>query len=192
VPDVIGIIGGIAVVALTWNQARRAELPAWEGSAFDAVNHLPEGFRATWPVMQLGSFLAIPALALADAQLTHDPRRGAAVGVAGLAAYGAAKLIKPRVGRGRPGTMRPGAILRENARGLGYPSGHSAESTAMALVLCAQLHGPARIVPPAVAVVVGLSRIYVGAHLPHDVIGGAGLGIVIASTTNLAARALAH
>ncbi len=169
-PDVVGVVGGIAVVAMTWNEARRPELPPWEGPAFDAVNHLPDAFRATWPIMQLGSFLAIPALTAATARLTHDPRPAAAVGAAGLGAYVAAKVIKRRVGRGRPATMRPGARLRENASGLGYPSGHAAESAAMATVFVAQLHGPLRVVPPLLAAVVGLSRVHVGAHLPHDVI----------------------
>jgi len=183
------LVGGVAVVAITWNEARRPELPAWEGPAFDAVNGLPEPFRATWPIMQLGSFLAIPALTAATARLTHDPHRAASVGIAGLGAYAAAKVIKQRVGRGRPATMRPGATLRENASGLGYPSGHAAEAAAMATVFVAQLGGPARIVPPLLAAVVGLSRVHVGAHLPHDVIGGAALGIAIGSMANLAARA---
>ncbi len=187
-PDLLGIAGGAAVVAITWREALRPELPAWEGPAFDAVNGLPEAFRATWPIMQLGSFLAIPALTAATAQLTHDPRRAAAVGTAGLGAYVAAKVIKRRVGRGRPATMRPGAKLRENATGLGYPSGHAAESAAMATVFVAQLEGPVRIVPPVLAAVVGLSRLHVGAHLPHDVIGGAALGTAIGSATNLVAR----
>jgi membrane-associated phospholipid phosphatase len=33
----------------------------------------------------------------------------------------------------------------------------------------------------AVVVTTGFGRMYVGAHLPHDVIGGAGLGMMISA-----------
>jgi membrane-associated phospholipid phosphatase len=33
----------------------------------------------------------------------------------------------------------------------------------------------------AVAAITGAGRMYVGAHLPHDVVGGAGLGMMISS-----------
>ncbi len=36
------------------------------------------------------------------------------------------------------------------------------------------------------AVAVALTRIYVGAHMPLDVIGGAGYGVVVGSVVNLA------
>lgn len=184
------MLAGVAVVAITWREATRAELPAWEGPAFDAVNHLPEGLRATWPVMQLGSFAAIPALTLLTDRSTHDHVAAARVGAAGLGAYLGAKVIKHRVERARPAAFRDDAILRENARGLGYPSGHSAEAFAMASATARLLPAGLAWVPLATAAVVGLSRIYVGAHLPHDVLGGAGLGLAVGSATNLVADAI--
>jgi glycosyltransferase 2 family protein len=177
-------VGG-AVVAVTWSEAKRPGLTAWERTVFDAVNRLPEAFRATWPIMQLGSFGAIPALTFATDRLTHDRRLAVGVGTAGLAAYLGAKVVKRQVGRGRPADLHEDPILRENARGLGYPSGHSAEAAAMATVLATQLPRSWRWAPSAVAAVVGLSRLHVGAHLPHDVFGGAALGVAIGGAVNL-------
>ncbi len=188
--DLLRIIGGGAVVGITWREARRPELTSWEHATFDAVNLLPDGFRVTWPIMQLGSFAAIPALALTTDRLLHDRRLALKIGGAGLAAYLGAKVIKKQVGRGRPGELHDGAILREQARGLGYPSGHSAEAAAMATVVAAALPPRWRWAPPVLAAVVGLSRLHVGAHLPHDVIGGAALGLAIGGATNLVAPPL--
>lgn len=190
--DLLRVVCGATLLVVTWREALRPELPDWEGPAFDAVNHLPEGFRASWPIMQFGSFAAIPVVAAATAKVSGDRRAAVHVGAAGLGAYLGAKLIKTRVGRGRPGVMRPGARLREDASGLGYPSGHTAVATAMATTLAMHLPPPWRAVPHAAAVVVGLSRVYVGAHLPHDVLGGAALGAALGGGTNLVTRSLRH
>ncbi len=183
--DLLRVVGGGAVVGITWREARRPELTRWEHATFDAVNLLPNGFRVTWPIMQLGSFAAIPALAIATDRVLHDRRLAVKIGAAGLAAYLGAKVIKEQVGRGRPVDLHDGAILREQAKGLGYPSGHSAEAAAMATVIAASLPRAWRWAPFATAAVVGLSRLHVGAHLPHDVIGGAALGLAVGGATNL-------
>lgn len=188
--NAVALAAGAAVVAVTWREATRPALPDWEARAFDAVNHLPEGLRATWPVMQLGSFAAIPVLTAITDRRTHDHGAAAAVGTAGLGAYLGAKWVKHRVGRARPAHFRPDAVLRENARGLGYPSGHSAEAVAMGTVLAPMMPRGLGWAPLATAAVVGGSRVYVGAHLPHDVIGGAGLGLAVGAATNLAAAAI--
>ncbi|MPZ71257.1 MAG: phosphatase PAP2 family protein, partial [Actinobacteria bacterium] len=65
--------------------------------------------------------------------------------------------------------------------GLGFVSGHAAVATALATVIAAYT-GPALTITVAVlAATVALARIYVGAHLPLDVIGGAALGWAIGS-----------
>ncbi len=61
------------------------------------------------------------------------------------------------------------------AGGNGFVSGHAAVSTALALELCEALDGPTRALPLIVPPLVGFARVYVGAHLPLDVVGGAAL-----------------
>ena len=106
-------------------------------------------------------------------------RPAAAASLAVLIAWVAAKIVKRLIERGRPGDLLDGVELRESGlHGHGYVSGHTAIAFAVATVLTPLLPGRWRLVPFAVASLVGLSRIYYGAHLPLDVVGGAGLGIL--------------
>ena len=68
--------------------------------------------------------------------------------------------------------------LRENASGVGYVSGHAAVAFALATVLAPSLPRAWRPVAFAVASAVALARLYSGAHLPLDAVGGAGLGVL--------------
>jgi undecaprenyl-diphosphatase len=68
---------------------------------------------------------------------------------------------------------------------LGFPSGHAAVAAALVVACAAYLTGPWLWVSVALSLVVPIGRIYVAAHLPLDVVGGAALGVVAASATHL-------
>lgn len=184
------IATGATVFALTWREAKAVDLPAWEEPTFRAINQLPETGRLLWPVMQFGSFAAIPVVTVALDRLTGDRRFAATVGAAGLAAYLGAKVVKRRVGRGRPGDVYETINRRENASGYGYPSGHAAEAAAMATVIASRLPRSWQWLPVALVTSVSTGRLFFGAHLPHDVIGGAAMGTLIGGSLNLAHRAV--
>jgi glycosyltransferase 2 family protein len=85
--------------------------------------------------------------------------------------------VKEFVQRGRPQTLLEDVnILGEPARGLGYVSGHSAVAVALATVASPYLGRRARRVAWILAGCVCLARMYVGSHLPFDIVGGAALG----------------
>ena len=166
--------------------ARRPEVGRLERRWFGWMNRLHRRwFPPVWLVMQAGSLAGVPAVAGAVAS-TGRRRAARDVATAGLLAWVAAKWVKRFVGRGRPAAvLAPTRVLGREQSGLGYPSGHAAVTTAMALAA----HGatPRRWRPlvwlgPAV---VGCTRIYVGAHLPLDVVGGAALGVVCGSAPRL-------
>jgi glycosyltransferase 2 family protein len=72
--------------------------------------------------------------------------------------------------------------VREQIGGdLGWPSGHTAVATALALTLAPEVPAGFRPVLTGVVGAVGFGRMYVGAHLPIDIVGGAGLGLMISA-----------
>ena len=89
--------------------------------------------------------------------------------------------------RGRPSAFLEEVVEREtfSPDSLGYPSGHAAVAWAITIILLAYLGRPWQIASIVLAIVVPITRMYVAAHLPLDLIGGAALGITVASAVNL-------
>jgi undecaprenyl-diphosphatase len=183
----------LAISALVMGRVDR--VPDEERAVFHAINDLPGWIRTPiTPVMQLGWFgsVLIAAVGCVVAGfLTRHPRRGSAaalaVGVAGTGAYLAARLAKHLVNRGRPGTMLEEVRIRgAAASGLGFPSGHAAVATTIVLVLLPYLIWRWRWALLALPLIVAVARVYVGAHLPLDVVAGLAIGAICASLMNLA------
>ena len=177
---VLGVAVGVLALA---SLAAMAELTSIEVGTFRAVNELPDGLRvAVWPFMQYGTFVTIPLLA-AVALAFRRFRLALAILLAGMGVYLLALITKQIVERDRPGAMLSGVEERETfADGsLGFPSGHAA-------VAAAHLSRRWLVVALGLGSVVLLGRVYVGAHLPLDVIGGAALGAVAGSVVKLVVR----
>jgi undecaprenyl-diphosphatase len=93
------------------------------------------------------------------------------------------------VERERPGTsVGSDVILRGDVHpaGLSFVSGHAVLVVALATIITPYLRGAWKVVPGIAATLTGIARIYVGAHNPLDVIGGAALGLVIGGGLNYA------
>jgi glycosyltransferase 2 family protein len=180
--DLVRVALGLAVLGLGFLVAQRGELPVFERDVFQLVNDLPPTvFPLVWVVMQLGNVVAVPVLA-AVAAATRRLRMARDILVSGVLAYFAADLVKSVVQRERPGGFAVEVNFPEGpVSGLGFVSGHSAVAAALATAVVPYLTRRGRRVAWALAWTVGLARIYVGAHLPLDVIGGLGLGWAIGS-----------
>ena len=163
-------------------EARRERLPTYEEQAFRLANDASDRIRVpVRGVMQAGTFVTVPAVS-ALASLFRRPRLAAALAVGGTLAWVVAKLIKPVGGRDRPNGVLDDVALRERIQGdLGWPSGHTTVATTLAFVAAPELPRSARPILVGVVAAVGFGRMYVGAHLPHDVLGGAGLGMMISA-----------
>jgi len=177
----------VAVLLLSAVVARRP-VSSVETDVFRTVNDLPAWLETPiWPLMQYGTFLTIPILALV-AFAFRRIRLGLAMLMAGVGVYLVAKLVKGLVDRGRPGAVLDGISHREvfEEGSLGFPSGHAAVATALTFVVWRHLGPRWGVAALVLAIVVMIGRMYVGAHLPLDLVGGAALGAVTASIANVA------
>jgi undecaprenyl-diphosphatase len=178
--DTTAVIVAAVVVAVTTALAL-VGTSAFEADVFGAFNGLPEWlYGPVWLVMQLGTIGIAAIVGLVVGFALRRPALARLFVATPVVAWFAAKAIKDVVERGRPAAEGLAATIRGTADGgYGFVSGHSAVSFALATVVAPHLPGRWRLVPFALATVVALGRLYVGAHLPLDVIGGAALGIVV-------------
>jgi membrane-associated phospholipid phosphatase len=184
---------GTAAVLVTALPARRSRVGPAEAQAFRAVNGLPGSlYGPVWAVMQLGTLGAAPAAA-GVALLAHDRALAGRLLAAGTGTWALSKLVKQMVRRPRPAALVSGARTRgRDASGLGYLSGHAGVAAALGTAVFPRLGASGRAVVAAAVPIVGLSRIYVGAHLPLDVAGGAGLGLAVQAAVALVGHSSGH
>jgi membrane-associated phospholipid phosphatase len=184
--EVALLAGGALLLLLDSLPVHEHSITGWERDVFRLVNdHTVLPFLLVWPFMQLGNFLAVPVAALAAA-LTRRWRLAAGMLVGGVATYFLAKVVKGIVVRGRPDSLLADVHIRGAAsHGRGFVSGHAAVVTLLAALAWPYLGRRGRVAVAAAAGLVLLARMYVGAHLPLDVVGGAALGLALAGAVRL-------
>ena len=130
------------------------------------------------------------ALALVLALLRRQPSLLLLVVAADGLADGLARAVKAVVDRPRPPVRyaKPEPLVAV-PHDHSFPSGHAATSFACATILATAV--PRLAVPLYVlAAAIAFSRVYVGVHYPLDVLGGALLGLAVATALRLLERAL--
>jgi undecaprenyl-diphosphatase len=186
--DAVVALAGIAVLGAGMVAVRNGNVTGFERSVFRAVNDLPGVlYPVLWPFQQLGTIVIGPIAAIIAAILRKF-RLAAALVVATILKLGLERAVKKVVTRERPGTSIGRTVhLRGNVslHGESFVSGHAVLVTAIACLVVPYLRGRWKLVPWAVVGVVLVTRVYVGAHNPLDVICGAALGLAIGGCLNL-------
>ncbi|UGT67800.1 lysylphosphatidylglycerol synthase domain-containing protein [Nocardia gipuzkoensis] len=190
--DVVRLVLGLVTLGVSALLARRTEVPRLEVDLFRVINDLPSWVApVVLVVMQLGAIGAVGVVA-GLALVTRRFKLARDVAAAGVLAYVLAVEVKSLVGRARPDVLLQELILRTHQGGLGFVSGHAAVAAAMAAAAAPWLPRPWRRIAWATAGVVAASRVFVGAHLVLDVVGGAALGWTIAAALHLIWGAPVH
>lgn len=187
--DALAAVAGVVVLVLGMVAVRDSSVSSVEEDLFRAVNGLPEAlYPVLWQFQQLGALLVGPALAIAAA-VARRYRLAIMVLLATASKLILERAVKAVVTRERPGTSIGLEVHRRGdvpAAGESFVSGHALLVTALAGLVAPYLPGRWKVLPWALVAMVMISRVYVGAHSPLDVIGGASLGLAIAGCLNLA------
>ena len=185
--DVLLVVGGVAGTALCAWAVAPGTVGALERAVFRFVNGWPDLLR--WPlwIFQTLGVLGMPLL-VAVAALRQRRWRLAL----GLALLVPAKLLVERqvlkqlVERERPGSTIPGAVLRDvPSAGLSFPSGHAIITFGIVVLVWPYLGRRWRAAVVVLAVLNSLARMYLGAHAPLDLLGGALAGAAVGALLNL-------
>jgi undecaprenyl-diphosphatase len=170
-------VAALSVLALSGMAVDGDHVPGLDRTVFSFLNDLP-GFlyRPLWPVMQLGNFLVVPA-ALVLALILRRWVLAVGIALVGLGKMYGGQVVKDLYVRHRPAALLDGVHARDDT-GLGqaFVSGHVVVAIGLATLAHPYLGRRGRIVVWTLAAVVAVGRVYVGAHFPLDVIGGAAFG----------------
>ena len=179
------LLGG-SLVLLSSARLRRADVRM--GDLVRRSRSRPSD-RVIAAATDLGSMYGVVGTAAALGAAGHR-RLARDVMTIGSAAWLVAQGAKTRVRRERPYEAEGVVRLIRPPTGSSYPSGHAAVTAAMMSVIGADGDRTARVAAGGLVVFVAASRVYVGVHYPSDVLGGIGMGLLLARAWRAIRRAL--
>ena len=174
-----GFIAAIILFGLTAWIAAQGRAMGWEVSVFHAINGWSDGwYRLMVIVTFFGSTLWAP-IAVGLALVARFYRLAWRMALSILGAYSIVFFAKHIIERERPLGLFQDVHARIAETGMGFPSGHATLATVITLTLLPYLPWKWRWIVPLVIGLVCLSRLYLGVHVPLDLIGGVAVGTAV-------------
>jgi membrane-associated phospholipid phosphatase len=184
--DLTVLVASLAVFAGCAVVAADGRVGPAERAVFHAINGLPGWLYRPMLVAQYFGVLAMPLVAALGALAWRRWRLATALVLVVPLKLAAERVPKLLVQRERPGTTVPDAILRGVPHGgLSFTSGHAIITFAIAGLLALVLPRRWGIVAFVLVTCNAVARVYLGAHNPLDVVGGAAIGLVIAAVLDM-------
>jgi undecaprenyl-diphosphatase len=189
--DTAALVVGVVVLVICSLVAADG-VPEWEADVFHAINDLPDWLRPLAWVVQLAGMMGIPFILAAVALFLRRWRLALALLLlTPIKLFLEHELVKTLIERQRPaiticnGDLSCGNFRGAPLQGLSYVSGHAIILGGLVWLLLPYLGRRGRTVVVVIALAALTARVYIGAHNPLDVVGGAGLGVAIAAALNL-------
>jgi membrane-associated phospholipid phosphatase len=184
--DLIVLVASLAVFVVCAVIVADGQVGPIERAVFHAVNGLPDWLYRPMLLFQYLGVLAMPLVVAVGALAFRRWRLAAALALVVPLKLALERVAKLLVERERPGTTVPDAILHGvPSAGLSFVSGHAIITFAIAGLLALVLPRRWAIVAFVLATFNAAARVYLGAHNPLDVVGGAAIGLAIAATLDL-------
>jgi membrane-associated phospholipid phosphatase len=187
--DALTVVAATAGTALCAWAVSPGVVGGVERAVFRFVNGWPDALR--WPLwaFQILGVLAVPLVVALGALAFRKWRLAIAlVLLVPVKLLVEREVLKVLVERQRPGTTIPDAVLRGDdvpSAGLSFPSGHAVIAFGIVALLWPYLRRRWQLVVLALAVLNSVARVYLGAHAPLDVIGGACAGLAVGALLGL-------
>lgn len=179
------VVLGLLSISLLWSRGQ-----VIDNRAFLFFNLW--GARPRWLDILMGSISQIGngllAYILAAYVYFYDPELALQIVLGTLTLAMAVEVLKSIMNRTRPFIAnQESRVVGWREPGRSFPSGHTSQIFFMATLLSHHLSPNwwIGVLLYSVALLVGFTRVYVGAHYPRDVLGGMVLGIVWGSLINL-------
>ena len=184
--DVVVLVASLVLFAVCAVIAADGRVGLLERALFHAVNGLPDWLYRPMVLLQYLGVLAMPLVVAVGALAFRRWRLAAALVLVMPLKLALERVVKLLVQRERPGTTVPDAILRGvHPAGLSFVSGHAIITFAIAGLLGLVLPRRWAVVGFVLAGLNAVARVYLGAHNPLDVVGGAAVGLAIAAALDL-------
>jgi len=176
----------LLTLSLLWSVGQR--LDSWIFLRFNLHGFHPLWLdRVMWTATQVGNG-AVGILLGIFLYLINLRRLAVELLLGILSLWLSVELVKILVERTRPFLALTGTrVIGWRERGKSFPSGHTSQAFFMTTLLAQyfQVNALLGVILYGIAVIVAVTRIYVGAHYPRDVIAGAILGSLWGILTSL-------
>jgi uncharacterized membrane protein YbhN (UPF0104 family)/membrane-associated phospholipid phosphatase len=176
----------VLVLLFAMVSIREGNVGTTESTLFRLINTLPDFLEAPFRVVEATAIAAGIVIPLA-ALLLHRVALARDLLISAVLAWGLAELLDRVAERGRPNGLVPDVELHGVAvSGFGFPAVSVAVAAGLAGAFLPYVTRIPRRIAWSLVLVVAVARVFVGAHLPVDAIGGWAVGVAAAALVHLA------